>query len=187
MGASVSFFWDTLFGKRDARILMLGLDNAGKTTLLHKMKFGEVVTNSVPTVGFNVETVEYKRLKMTVWDVGGQDKIRILWYHYFEGSNAIVFVVDSTDSARFEEAKYQLYKLLDSNELVGAPLLVLANKQDIVGHAHPAHVVVDKMDLRQIRDRTWYCQGCSAATGEGIYEGMDWLSRQLEKLDLPRH
>ena len=74
---------DSLFGKQEAGVLMIGLDAAGKTTILYKLKLGEVVT-TIPTIGFNVETLEYKNLKFTVFDVGGQDKIRPLWKHYYE-------------------------------------------------------------------------------------------------------
>merc|ERR1712195_452377 len=80
-----------LVGKKDCRILMVGLDAAGKTTILYKLKLGEVVT-TIPTIGFNVETVEYKNIAFTVWDVGGQDKIRPLWRHYYTNTEGIIFV-----------------------------------------------------------------------------------------------
>merc|ERR1712203_1094112 len=83
------------------RILMVGLDAAGKTTILYKLKLGEVVT-TIPTIGFNVETVEYKNINFTVWDVGGQDKIRPLWRHYYQNTNGIIFVVDSADADRMK-------------------------------------------------------------------------------------
>ncbi len=70
------------------RLLMLGLDAAGKTTILYKLKLNQDVT-TIPTVGFNVETVTYKNVKFNVWDVGGQDKIRPLWRHYFSGMFAL--------------------------------------------------------------------------------------------------
>ena len=85
----------------------MGLDNAGKTTILYKLKLGEVVT-TIPTIGFNVESVEYKNVNMTVWDVGGQTKIRPLWQHYFENTDAIIFAVDCADAGRLEEAKNEL-------------------------------------------------------------------------------
>ena len=80
MGISISRLFAGLFGKTEMRILMVGLDAAGKTTILYKLKLGEIVT-TIPTIGFNVETVEYKNISFTVWDVGGQDKIRPLWRH----------------------------------------------------------------------------------------------------------
>ena len=90
-------------GKSEARILMLGLDAAGKTTILYKLKLNEAVS-SIPTIGFNVETVSpVKNVSFTVWDVGGQDKIRPLWKHYFHNTEGLVYVVDSADRERFNE------------------------------------------------------------------------------------
>lgn len=90
---------------------MLGLDGAGKTTILFKLKLGEVVS-SIPTIGFNVETVEYKNIKFTVWDVGGQDSIRAMWKHYYQNADALIYVVDSSDRNRFNTAKDVLQKML---------------------------------------------------------------------------
>merc|ERR1711860_8695 len=96
-----------------ARILMVGLDGAGKTTILYKIKLDDDVT-TVPTIGFNVETVQLRNIKFTIWDVGGQDKIRQLWKHYFQNTQAVIFVVDSADRVRLEkEAKEELEKLMD--------------------------------------------------------------------------
>merc|ERR1719335_922080 len=119
-----------LFGKQEQRILMVGLDAAGKTTVLYKLKLGEVVT-TIPTIGFNVETVEYKNIKFTVWDIGGQDRIRPLWRHYYQGTHAAIFVVDSNDRDRIEDAREELVKMLDEDDMREAALLVLANKQDL--------------------------------------------------------
>ncbi|XP_030302237.1 ADP-ribosylation factor 1 isoform X2 [Calypte anna] len=85
MGNIFANLFKGLFGKKEMRILMVGLDAAGKTTILYKLKLGEIVT-TIPTIGFNVETVEYKNISFTVWDVGGQDKIRPLWRHYFQNT-----------------------------------------------------------------------------------------------------
>merc|ERR1711948_209891 len=105
----------------------VGLDAAGKTTILYKLKLNEVVT-TIPTIGFNVETVEYKKLSFTVWDIGGQDKIRKLWRHYYMGTAGVIFVVDSNDRDRIEDAREELSKMLSEDELRDAALLVLANK-----------------------------------------------------------
>uniref|UniRef100_A0A8C7FA84 ARF GTPase 5 n=2 Tax=Oncorhynchus TaxID=8016 RepID=A0A8C7FA84_ONCKI len=99
MGLLISSVFTRLFGKKQMRILMVGLDAAGKTTILYKLKLGEIVT-TIPTIGFNVETVEYKNICFTVWDVGGQDKIRPLWRHYFQNTQGLIFVVDSNDRER---------------------------------------------------------------------------------------
>ena len=121
--------FDKFFGKKDMRILMLGLDAAGKTTILYKLKLGEVVS-SVPTIGFNVECLEYKNIKFTVWDVGGQDKIRLLWKHYYQNTNGLIFVVDSLDKERIDLAKQELHRMLNEEDMREAVVLVYANKQD---------------------------------------------------------
>merc|ERR1719262_886569 len=112
------------------RILMVGLDAAGKTTILYKLKLGEVVT-TIPTIGFNVETVQYKNINFNVWDIGGQDKIRKLWRHYHHGTNGLIFVIDSADRDRVEDARLELMKMLDEEEMREVVLLVFANKQDL--------------------------------------------------------
>jgi len=104
MGLNFTKIFGDLFGKKELRALMLGLDAAGKTTILYKLKLGEVVS-SVPTIGFNVETVEFEKVKFTVWDVGGQDKIRQLWKHYYQNTQALIYVVDSSDKERIEIAR----------------------------------------------------------------------------------
>ena len=91
--------------------LTVGLDAAGKTTILYKLKLGEIVT-TIPTIGFNVETVEYKNICFTVWDVGGQDKIRPLWRHYFQNTQGLIFVIDSNDRERITEAQDELQKMV---------------------------------------------------------------------------
>ncbi|VDM15217.1 unnamed protein product [Wuchereria bancrofti] len=111
MGLTISGLFGRLFGKKQVRILMVGLDAAGKTTILYKLKLGEIVT-TIPTIGFNVETVEYKNISFTVWDVGGQDKIRPLWRHYFQNTQGLIFVVDSNDRERIEESRAELHKML---------------------------------------------------------------------------
>ena len=164
-------------GKKEMRILMVGLDAAGKTTILYKLKLGEIVT-TIPTIGFNVETVEYKNISFTVWDVGGQDKIRPLWRHYYQGTNGLVFFVDSMDRDRIEDAREELAGLLASHEMRDAALLVFANKQDLP-KAMPAAEISEKLGLNSVRHRQWFIQTACATTGDGLYEGLDWLSRTL--------
>merc|ERR1712094_63814 len=165
-----------MFGKEERRILMVGLDAAGKTTILYKLKLGEVVT-TIPTIGFNVETVEYKNISFTVWDVGGQDKIRPLWRHYYQNTQGIIFVVDSNDRERVGEAKDELNRMLSEDELREGVLLVLSNKSDLP-QAMPAAEVADKLGLHSLRNRQWFIQSTCATTGDGLYEGLDWLSTQ---------
>ena len=156
MGILISTLIDRFFPKRPCRIIMLGLDNAGKTTVLYKLKLGEVVS-TIPTIGFNVETVEYKNISFTVWDVGGQDKIRPLWRHYFQNTEGLIFVVDSNDRERIAEARDELNRMLAEDELREAVLLVFANKQDLPHAMNPAEIT-DKLGLHNMRNRNWYIQ-----------------------------
>ena len=178
MGSIFAKLLDSISRTKEMKFLMLGLDAAGKTTILYKLKLGEVVS-SVPTIGFNLETVQYKKMKFTVWDIGGQTKIRILWKHYFQGTNALIYVVDSSDRDRFELAREELQSMLSHEELNDAALLVYANKQDL-GVASVAEVS-EKLGLHTIKNRDWYVQGTSALTGDGLFEGLEWLSKTLSK------
>eukprot|EP00045_Choanoeca_perplexa_P000618 m.15173 g.15173 ORF g.15173 m.15173 type:complete len:183 (-) comp10428_c0_seq1:230-778(-) len=178
MGGMFAKALSGLFGKKEMRILMVGLDAAGKTTILYKLKLGEIVT-TIPTIGFNVETVEYKNISFTVWDVGGQDKIRPLWRHYFQNTQGLIFVVDSNDRERVGEAREELNRMLAEDELRDAVLLVFANKQDLP-NAMGAAEITEKLGLHNLRNRNWYIQATCATNGEGLYEGLDWLSTQLK-------
>merc|ERR1712223_1045336 len=185
MGNVFASLFKGLFGKKEMRILMVGLDAAGKTTILYKLKLGEIVT-TIPTTGFNVETVEYKNISFTVWDVGGQDKIRPLWRHYYQNTQGIIFVVDSNDRERIDDssgsdssAKEELHRMLAEDELREAVLLIFANKQDFPNAMNAAEIT-DKLGLHSLRNRNWYIQATCATSGDGLYEGLDWLSNQLK-------
>lgn len=130
----------------------VGLDAAGKTTILYKLKLGEIVT-TIPTIGFNVETVEYKNICFTVWDVGGQDKIRPLWRHYFQNTQGLIFVVDSNDRERVVEAERELHNMLNEDELRDAVVLVFANKQDLP-NAMSAAELTEKLRLTSLHNRS---------------------------------
>ena len=127
MGGWFSSLFSSIFGSKEIRILILGLDGAGKTTILYKLHLGEIVT-TVPTVGFNVETMHYEGLKFQVWDLGGQTGLRPYWRCYYQDTNAVVFVVDSADRERLEFSKQELEIMLQEDELSGVPVLILANK-----------------------------------------------------------
>merc|ERR1712202_62710 len=180
MGMGFATLFKGLFGKKEMRILMVGLDAAGKTTILYKLKLGEIVT-TIPTIGFNVETVEYKNISFTVWDVGGQDKIRPLWRHYFQNTQGLIFVVDSNDTERTGEARDELARMLSEDELRDAVLLVFANKQDLPNALKPSELT-EKLGLQNMRNRNWYIQATCATNGEGLYEGLDWLSNSLKNV-----
>ncbi|MCJ1386905.1 ADP-ribosylation factor, Arf Arf6 [Xylographa soralifera] len=196
MGGQVSKIMGKIFGSKEMRLLMLGLDAAGKTTILYKLKLNQDVT-TIPTVGFNVETVTYKNVKFNVWDVGGQDKIRPLWRHYFSGTSAkrvrtralltnsgagtqgLIFVIDSNDRTRIDEARQELHRIILDREMKEALLLVFANKQDISGAMSPQEVQ-ERLKLSQLKDKIWYVVPSCATTGEGLFEGLGWLSNNVK-------
>lgn len=179
MGFFFSKVWTKLLGKKDVRMLMVGLDAAGKTTILYQLKMNETV-KTIPTIGFNVETLDYKGLNFTVWDVGGQDKIRVLWKHYYQNTDGLIFVVDSNDRDRVDDAAEELKKMLAEEELKDCVLLVMANKQDLKDAMNP-NEVTEKLGLSQIKGRQWLVQGTSANTGQGLKEGLDWMAGCLLK------
>jgi ADP-ribosylation factor protein 1 len=178
MGLQLAKLFSGLFGKQEARILMVGLDAAGKTTILFKLKLGEVVS-TIPTIGFNVETVEFQNIMFTVWDVGGQDRIRPLWRHYFQNTQGIIFVVDSNDRDRIIEARDELMKMLNEDELRDAVILIFANKQDLP-NAMCVSEVIEKMGLPSLTSRKWHVEATCGTTGEGLYEGLGWLCEALK-------
>mmetsp|Transcript_78120 Transcript_78120/g.140957 ORF Transcript_78120/g.140957 Transcript_78120/m.140957 type:complete len:180 (+) Transcript_78120:96-635(+) len=159
--------------EKEARILMLGLDNAGKTTILKKLS-EEDISHIMPTQGFNIKSLVHDGFKLNVWDIGGQKTIRPYWSNYFESSDALVYVVDSSDRRRLEESGSELRELLAEDKLGGIPLLVFANKQDLL-QATPADEIADALALEGIKDRTWTIQACSAKSGEGLEDGMGWI------------
>ena len=175
MGAILSLV-HTLWPRAKAqRLLMTGLDAAGKTTILYKLKLGEVVT-TVPTIGFNVETLTYKNVALTVWDVGGRDKIRPIWRHYYQNVTGIIIVLDSNDRDRLDQAKEEVERMLAEDLLRGVPVLFMMNKQDLP-HSLSPHQLEDKLGLRGIKDRAWHVQGCTATTGDGLSEGLEWIAK----------
>ena len=176
-GTTLSRLLPILLGKQQCRILMVGLDAAGKTTILYQLKLGEM-TQTKPTLGFNVETVSYKNIEFMVWDMGGQDRIRQLWRHYYKNAQALIFVVDSADEERLKEAKAELHKLMQEDELKDSILLVYANKQDMP-EALSVQQVADGLELTSLEGRVWYIQACSASTGDGVSDGLDWLAGRL--------
>uniref|UniRef100_A0A8D0L241 ADP-ribosylation factor-like protein 14 n=1 Tax=Sphenodon punctatus TaxID=8508 RepID=A0A8D0L241_SPHPU len=182
MGSLLSRVWDALQGfyGTDARILLLGLDAAGKTTLLYRLKLGETVT-TIPTIGFNVETVQpVNGVTFTMWDVGGQERIRRLWHHYQNQTHGLLFVVDSADPQRFAEARVELEAMLEAGHMTGVPVVLLANKQDMPGTKCAAEVV-EELGLRKLRGRDWHAQGCCALSGEGLPEALTKLAEMVKQ------
>ncbi|XP_050310236.1 ADP-ribosylation factor-like protein 3 [Anthonomus grandis grandis] len=165
--------------ERELRLLLLGLDNAGKTTIL-KIVASEDITNITPTAGFNIKSVISEGFKLNVWDIGGQRKIRPYWKNYFENTDVLIYVVDSADKKRLEETGIELYELLSDDKLRNVPLLVYANKQDLPGSLTAADIA-QALGLPTIKDRNWQIQACSAVKGTGVREGMEWVCKSIKK------
>jgi len=164
--------------KMEMRVVTLGLDQSGKTAILMKLKNDEFI-QTIPTIGFNVETVEYKNLKFTIWDVGGQPKLRPLWKHYYLNTQAVIYVIDSSDESRLTESHDELVKLISEKELREASLLIFLNKQD-ESSSVTIEEITEKFALYKLFcGRSWHIQACDAVSGTGLTDGLDWLSRQL--------
>ncbi|MEW5310887.1 MAG: hypothetical protein WDW38_002643 [Sanguina aurantia] len=173
MGGMMSSLWGFWFGSREYKCLMVGLDNAGKTTILYKMHLGEVVV-SQPTMGSNVEMVKYKNIHLEVWDLGGQQSLRPFWSTYFKNTDAVIMVVDSTDRARVGVTKSELFNILESEELAQTPILVYANKQDLKD-AMGVEELTASLSLHSIKNHDWHIQACCALTGVGLLDGLGWI------------
>lgn len=163
---------------RELRLLLLGLDNAGKTTLL-KTLASEDVDHITPTQGFNIKSVSCEGFKLHVWDIGGQRKIRPYWRNYFDNTDVLLYVIDSSDRKRMEETGIELAEILGEEKLGGVPVLILANKQDLF-NAAPASEIAEGLHLHTIRNRAWQIQPCSATTGEGVKDGLDWVCKNIK-------
>ncbi|KAM0901993.1 hypothetical protein ACQ4PT_019548 [Festuca glaucescens] len=190
MGQAFRKLFDAFFGNSEMRVVMLGLDAAGKTTILYKLHIGEVLS-TVPTIadfsflllllGFNVEKVQYKNVMFTVWDVGGQEKLRPLWRHYFNNTDGLIYVVDSLDRERIGKAKAEFQTIINDPFMLNSVILVFANKQDMKGAMTPMEVC-EGLGLNDLKNRRWHIQGSCALKGDGLYEGLDWLSSTLKEL-----
>lgn len=165
--------------EKEMRLLVLGLDNAGKTTAVQKLTGGSIDTIE-PTTGFIIQTLELAGYTLNLWDVGGQKSIRAYWRNYFEQTDGVVWVVDSADLHRLGQCRDELRQLLVQERLAGASLLILANKQDVVG-ALSSHEIAEQLQLgdEQYKNRHWTIQSCSAVTGEGLQDGMDWIVQDI--------
>jgi len=187
--------------EKEMRILVLGLDNAGKTTVIKKL-MGEAIDTISPTLGFNIVSLEFKKFgffdcvwfplfkpsltsppslsscsfNLNIWDVGGQKTIRSYWRNYFEQTDGLIWVVDSADRRRLKDCREELAALLSQEKLAGASLLILANKQDLAG-ALSGEEIADVLELHgeAFSKRHWLILPCSAFTGDGLVEGIDWI------------
>lgn len=175
-----------MFTKDEFRVLILGVDKAGKTTLLEKLKSiylkgeGLPPDRVVPTVGLNIGRIEDANAKLVFWDLGGQVGLRTIWEKYYEEAHAIMFVIDAATASSFEDAKSALEKVIRHEHLRGAPLLIVANKQDLPGVINDEELA-KFLNFKELDDRPYMFQAVSAYDGRGIKSGIDWLVEQMEK------
>jgi len=175
MGGIISSMYDSIFDnfKTKKNMLMVGLDSAGKTTILYQLKLNEL-RHTIPTIGFNVETIKYKNLDLTIWDIGGQEKIRKLWRHYYNNIDTVIFVIDSNDLNRLPEVKEELHHLLSEDQLKKCNVLIYSNKIDLPNSVS-VETISKEIDLFSIKQK-WFIQPCSALNEkDGIYEGLQWI------------
>ncbi|CAF1146755.1 unnamed protein product [Adineta ricciae] len=182
MGFLFSKLW-TLFGDEEHKIIIVGLDNAGKTTILYQFLMNEVVHTS-PTIGSNVEEVVFKNIRFLMMDIGGQESLRSSWQTYFAHTEYVILVVDSTDRERLLITKQELFRMLQSEELRTASVLIFANKQDIKDAMTSAEIS-KQLCLTSIKDQAWHIQACCALTGEGLYQGLDWIASRIFIVKMP--
>jgi small GTP-binding protein len=169
----------SLFSTEEHKVIIVGLDNAGKTTILYQFLMNEVVQTS-PTIGSNVEEVIWKNVHFVMWDIGGQESLRNTWNTYFSNTKFVIVVVDSTDRERLNVTKEELHKMLACEDLTKASVLIYANKQDVRG-AMTAAEISHLLRLTSIKDHHWQIQACCALTGEGLYSGLQWLVNCLRR------
>ncbi|RLN40776.1 ADP-ribosylation factor-related protein 1-like [Panicum miliaceum] len=178
--------WKYVFTKDEFRVLILGVDKAGKTTLLEKLKStylkgeGLPPDRVVPTVGLNIGRIEDANAKLVFWDLGGQVGLRTIWEKYYEEAHAIMYVIDAATASSFEDAKSALEKVIRHEHLIGAPLLIVANKQDLPGVINDEELA-KFLNFKELDERPYMFQAVSAYDGRGIETGIDWLVEQMEK------
>lgn len=183
MGNVFSSVWSLFNQNRPYKLLILGLNNAGKTSILYHLQLGHSITTQ-PTLGGNTEhltisTSNANQINFSCWDLGGQEQLRSYWRLYYEHTDAVIFVIDAVERSRFPQAKEILHQLLtEEPALQHSVLLVFANKQDLPEAASPADLV-EVLELGKFKERTWTLMGCSATTGESLREGLVWISEKL--------
>ncbi|GLI70989.1 hypothetical protein VaNZ11_016096 [Volvox africanus] len=179
-------FYEYIFRKDEFHVLILGVDKAGKTNVLERLK--TIFTQSIgldpgkilPTVGLNVGRIEAHKNNIVFWDLGGQSGLRSIWDKYYSEAHAIVYVVDAANRSRFEESKVALDRMLEHRELTGAPLLIMANKQDLDGAA-TSQEVGQAFSIERVEGRQFKVLPVSAYTGQGLKEGVEWLVETVRR------
>ena len=163
--------------RNNFKIIILGMQNAGKTTILYRLSLGQLV-KTTPTIGSNMEELQYENVKFQAWDLGGQESTRSVWDVYYMNTDGVIYVIDSQDENNYEESKNQFHKILKNSTLKNATILIFANKQDLPG-AKTINDIIQDYELDKIKNHYWQIQPCSALRGEGLIDGLKWLSEQL--------
>eukprot|EP00056_Hartaetosiga_gracilis_P011735 m.179484 g.179484 ORF g.179484 m.179484 type:complete len:247 (-) comp13569_c0_seq1:134-874(-) len=181
---SLSSFWKN----ESVRVLMNGLDASGKTTVLYQMKLGKLI-DVVPTVGFNVETIDTEGREVTFWDVGLRSGAKTLLYHYMHDTDVLLFVIDSHDKERIGEAKelLDLYLKMADEHCPIAPVGFLANKQDMPGSLSPKEVAVAFDLVNVMGSRQWTVIPCAGTTGEGLTDLLHWVVKVIANQKTREH
>ena len=162
------------------KVAWLGLDHAGKTTIIRQITTGKFDANIKRTLGMNVEEFNSKNVKFVSWDIGGQQTFRSsLWESYMAGSMGIIFVVDSADHERLDEAREELWRyIFSSKEFVSTPLLILANKQDLPV-AKKSGEIARALNLHKVITHSYAIFPCSAKTAFNLDESLEWLRQRI--------
>lgn len=190
----LSGYWKYFFQKEEYNVLILGLDNAGKSTYLEqsKTKFnskyqGMNLSKITATVGLNIGKIDIGRVRLNFWDLGGQEELQSLWDKYYAESHAVIYIIDSSDTDRIDESKDAFDKMIVNDMLKGVPLLILANKQDLEGCMRASEVKkVFNSSAQLIGDRECKFLGTSALKGDGVHEGIEWIKEGIKRNNIDR-
>lgn len=169
----------SFFFKREMELSLIGLQNAGKSSLVNVLTTGQFVEDMIPTVGFNMKKVVKGGVTIKMWDLGGQPRFRSLWERYCRGVQAIVYVVDASDYDSLDASSKELAALLEKPALRGIPLLVLGNKNDLPG-CLGTQDLIDRMNLKVVKDREVCVYSISCKRQTNIDITLEWLSKHAK-------
>ena len=166
-------------GIKVINLILFGLDSGGKTTILYQLKLNKCVT-TIPTIGFNLEAVKLQNLNINIFDLGGGERFQRLWGHFIKKSTGIIYVVDSNDKERIKENVIELQRILNLPESTNFPVLIMANKQDILTSFSPEDIA-HFFEIGELKRRKWKVQGTCGITGQGIREGFEWIAKEAKE------